>query len=98
MLHLGGFNIRTDLFVLIAAVFVLLIQLLMCFKVKPFYIRILPAMLFSGVSAIFLLMAAISEDWDAFGFIFLSICSAALLLPCAIAWAIWKVIEKIKRK
>ena len=46
MLDFGLFDIRTDIFVLIVSVVFLLIQLLLCFKVKPIWIRLLPLLLF----------------------------------------------------
>ena len=97
MLHFGTVDIRTDIFVLILFFAIILLQLLICFKVKSKILCLLPVIIFACASVILAVASLFFDTWDTVGFLFLAICSALLLIACGIGWWIWKMICK-KRK
>lgn len=94
MLHFGAFEIRTDIFVYIVAVIVLLVQLLLCFKVKSRHVRLVPVYLFSLLTAVFAVLSLLFDGWDRVGFVALAVCAAFFLLVCGAAWAIWRLVKR----
>ncbi len=98
MLHFGSFDIRTDVFVLIMFVVVFLVQLLLCFKVKNQVIRLIPTYLFLDLTVIFAVLTFVFDGWDSVGFLFLAICTAALLFSCGIGWGVWWFVNRRKQK
>ena len=98
MLDFGIFEIKTEIFILILSVLVLALQLLLCFKATRLFVRLLPAILFAILTAVFFVLIFLSEGWDSVGFLLLAICAAALLLCCGIGWGIWAIVRKAKRK
>ena len=85
--------------VLIFSVVVLLpIQLLLCFKVKSKVIRLLPVILLSIPTIIFVMMSVAITGWDGLGYIFLAIFTGFMLLMCGVGWGIWAINKLVKKK
>jgi len=87
-------EMETTVFVAVAAVVILAIQLVLCFKVNKLWIRALPAVLCTIAAAVCLVMTCFTDGWDAIGFAFLAIFSAGLLLVCGIGWGIWTIARR----
>ncbi len=98
MIDLGIFEIKTEIFILILSVFTLALQLLLCFKAKRLFLRLLPVILFAILTAVFFVLIFLNEGWDSIGFLLLAICAAILLLFCGIGWGIWRIIQHHKAK
>ena len=85
--------------VLIFSIVVLLpIQILLCFKVKSRAIRLLPVILLSIPTIIFVMMSVVITGWDGLGYIFLAIFTGFMLLMCGVGWGIWAISELIQKK
>ena len=85
--------------VLIFSLVVLLpIQLLLCFKVKSKAIRLLPIILLSIPTLIFIVMSTTTQGWDGIGYIFLAIFTGFMMLICCVGWGIWAISKLIKKK
>ena len=97
MLHFGSFDIRTDIFVLFVVIIVILLQMLLCFKAKKIYTRLIPIYLSSGLTIVFIVLGFLTEDWESFAFFLLAFLSAILLAGCGLAWGIWAIVKKIKK-
>lgn len=97
MLHFGAFDIRTDVFVLLLSVLWVLLQLLLCLKVKKKAVRLLPVYLALALTVVFAALGIIFDGWDALGFFFLAICSAILLADSGIGWGIYAIVRKKKK-
>ena len=82
----------------LSVVGLLLIQLLLCFKVKNKIIRLLPVILLSIVTIFFVAMASTATDWENLGYIFLVIFIGFMWLVCGMAWGIWAIIKLVKKK
>ena len=98
MLHFGSFEIETDIFVYILAAVLLVVQLLLCFKVKNKFIRLIPVYLFSLLTAVFGILAIVFDEWDRVAFVLLAACAAFLLLICGAGWALWRFVKRIRQK
>lgn len=98
-----GTDIQSKVFVLIFAFAILLpIQLLLCFKVKSFVIRLIPILLSFAFILFFLILASIVEEnrWLYYCY---SAISGFMAFICFIGWTIWaaaddKKIERSKKK
>ena len=96
MLDFGIFKIKTELFLLIVAVLLFLLQLFLCFKVKSLKLRLLPLIVLGAMIAIFVVLIFLTDGWDSLGFLVLAIWTALLLVPCGIGWLVWAIIKKLK--
>jgi len=67
------------------------LQLLLCVKTK-LLCKILPALL-GVITALFVVMSMITDNWESFGYILLSIYFAFLLIACGIVFLILKLIK-----
>ena len=94
MLHFGAFDIRTDVFVLLLSVLWVLLQALLCLKVKKKHVRLMPVYLTLALTVVFAALGMIFDGWDGFGFFFLAICSAILLADSGIGWGIYAIVRK----
>ena len=96
MIDFGIFKIKTELFLLIVAVLLFLLQLFLCFKVKSLKLRLLPLIVLGAMIAIFVVLIFLTDGWDSLGFLVLAIWTALLLVPCGIGWLVWAIIKKLK--
>ena len=88
----------TTLIAITSVLVVLPIQLLLCFKVKPIFLRLLPSILLTGTTILLFAMMATSRDWDAIGYAVLGVFSGVLLIFSGIGWGIWAIVRCIKKK
>ena len=98
MIHIGEFDIRSDVFVLLLALVMLVIQLVFCLKIKPKWLRFAPLCLSLLCVAVFVVLAIIFDGWDAVGFLIIAIVAAAIAVGCIIGIAISAIIQKKKRR
>ena len=88
----------TTVVLVFSVVVLLLIQLLICFKVKNKVIRLLPVILLSIFTIFFVAMTSTATGWDNLGYVFLAILTGFMWLMCGIAWGIWAIVKLIKKK
>ena len=88
----------TTLIAITSVLVVLPIQLLLCFKVKPVFLRLLPSILLTGTTILLFAMMAASRDWDAIGYAVLGVFSGVLLIFSGIGWGIWAIVRCIRKK
>lgn len=88
----------TTLISVSAVLFVLPIQLLLCFKVKKILLRLLPTIVFTSITVFFFVMMSCTKDWAAIGYAILGVFSGVLLVFSGLAWGIWAVSGRIKKK
>ena len=93
-IHAGGLDLGTVF--LILTPLLLLVQLLLCFKVKPLIIRLLPAAILAVITALLLIATLISNGWGSLGYLILTLWAAILLAACGIGWAVWGISRLIK--
>ena len=92
-------DIEITSLIAISSVFVVLpIQLLLCFKVKPVFLRLLPSILLTGTTILLFAMMATSRDWDAIGYAVLGVFSGVLLIFSGIGWGIWGLVALIRKR
>ena len=94
MIHIGSFNIKTEIFVLLVSLLLMSVQLLLCFKVKRLWVRLIPFGLFAGVAAI-LILGAFFRVYNGLVLFAYATDSVFLALVCACGWAIWWIIDSL---
>ena len=88
----------TTLIAITSVLVVLPIQLLLCFKVKPIFLRLLPSILLTGTTILLFAMMAASRDWDAIGYAVLGVFSGVLLIFSGIGWGIWGLVALFRKR
>ena len=86
------------LILVIAAVVVLPVQLLLCFKVKSLVIRLMPIIILFMVIVVIIVTNLDTSGWDGLVFIFDAIYAAFMVLMCGIGWGVWAIVRFIKRR
>ena len=94
MIHIGSFDIKTEIFVLIVSLLLMSVQLLLCFKAKRLWVRLIPFGLFAGVTAI-LILGAFFRVYNGLVLFAYATDSAFLALVCACGWAVWWIIDSL---
>lgn len=94
---MGNIELTTAVLIL-STVILFPVQLLLCFKVKSKVIRLLPVILLSVLTLIFIGMAITIPGWDGLGYVFLAIFTGFMMFMCGIAWSIWAIAKFIKKK
>lgn len=74
------------------------LQLLLCFKVKNLFLRLLPVVFFPIATVIFTILATTSHDWDALAYLVFAIFGGVLTLVCLAAWLIWLILRSIEKR
>lgn len=94
MIHIGSFNIKTEIFVLIVSLLLMSVQLLLCFKAKRLWVRLIPFGLFAGVAAI-LILGVFFRVYNGLVLFAYATDSGFLALVCACGWAIWWIVDSL---
>ena len=94
MIHIGSFEIKTEIFVLLVSLLLLSIQLLLCFKAKRLWGRLIPFGLFAGTADI-LILAAFIGVYDAPILFIYALYTGFWALPCVCGWAIWWIVDSL---
>ena len=98
MFYIWMGDIELTTFVLIFSIIVLLpVQLLLCFKVKNKVICLLPVVILTVPTILFIGIAITAPGWDSLGYTFLSIFTGFMLLTCGLGWGIWAINKFIKK-
>ena len=79
--------------VLVSAIATLILQLLLCFKAKKIFIKLLPILLLIVSTIVFSICSASINGWDGFGYLFFALLSFGLIFVCGIGWGIWAIIR-----
>ena len=79
-------------------VILLPVQLLLCFKVRRVWIRLLPALLCCVLILFFLVIAGFFSGFDSIGYVIFAIYAACMLVVCGLGWGIWAIAHMIRKK
>lgn len=93
----GELNIGTAL-VAGAIVLVLPLQLLLCFKVRRLWVRLLPVGIFLALGLIFVCLAAGAAGWDGLGYAIFAAYAGMLTLVSGLGWGVWGLVKLIKKR
>lgn len=80
--------------VFVSVIATLILQLLLCFKAKKIFIKLLPITLLIVSTIVFSICSATINGWDGLGYLFFALLSFGLILVCGIGWAIWAITKK----
>ena len=87
----------TTVVVIVSAISVSLLQLLLCFKAKRKYIKLIPIALFLVSTVILSICSAFINGWDGIGYLFFALFSFVLTIICGIILVVWAIDKKRKR-
>ena len=90
-------EMEAEIFAVITAIIVLAVQLVLCFKVRNRWIRLLPACLCVIAAAASLALTYFHDGWGGVAYMLLMIFCVCLLLVCGIGWLAWAIIKKLRR-
>ena len=88
----------TTLIAVSSILMVLPIQLLLCFKAKKLFFRLLPSFVLTATTIFLFILMRITTDWDAIGYAILFVFSGVLLMFSGIAWGVWAIVKLIKKR
>ena len=71
----------------------LILQLLLCFKAKKVFMKLLPIALLIVSTIVFSICSASINGWDGLGYLFFALLSFGLLLVCGLGWGVWAIIR-----
>lgn len=74
------------------------VQLLLCFKVKSCFLRLLPVLLLSVLVGILMVLWLSSTGWDGLGYGLLAVFAGFMLFLCAVGWSIWAIVRSFQKK
>ena len=96
ILTFNGIDI-TIVFILLALLVVIPIQVLLCFKVRKLWLRLIPIIVSVVLTIACIMMHFISTGWDALGWLFFAIYGVSSIVICAIVWLTWFFIKRFRR-
>lgn len=76
---------------------VIIVQFLLCFKVKRIVLRLLPTAVLFAATAVFLVLTVITEGLDVIGYLLLTVYTGAMLISCGVVWGVFAIVKLIKR-
>ena len=88
----------TRLVLIFSFVFLLPLQLFLCFKVKSKRIRLVPAAVLLLLTMVLMMLFASVGGWAGLIYLFLAIFGGFMLLICGAGWGIWAVFWLIQKK
>ena len=89
----------TEVIIYVSILIMIPLQLLLCFRVKKLWLKLLPSLSFIILIVFFLCLAnQNSIGWDGIGYFILAIFAGILLTACALAWLIWLIWNLILKK
>ena len=94
---MGEWYLEIDLptiVVFISVICTLILQLLLCFKVKKIFIKLLPIALLIVSTIVFSVCSASINGWGGLGYLFFALLSFGLILVCGVGWGVWSIIRK----
>jgi len=91
-------EINSDIFLLIISTVVLIIQLLLCFKIKNKFIKLMPVILLTILTIVSSVLIFILDGWDSVGCLLLTIGLMFLLFVCGIGWLIWRFTMNLEKE
>ena len=87
----------TSLVIVFSAIFILPIQLLLCFKSNKTIVRLIPMVILGSLLLLFTVLRFITVDWSALFYLICSVFCLIMLAFSAIGWSIWAIITKTKK-
>ena len=82
------------IFVFLSVIATLILQLLLCFKAKKIFIKLLPIALLIVSTIVFSVCSAAINGWDGLGYLFFALLSFGLILVCGLGWGVWAIARK----
>ena len=82
--------------VVMAVAVVLAVQLLLCYRAKKLWLKLVPMIILVISTAVFCILSACVNGWDGLGYLFFALLSFGLLVVSGIVFLIWAIARKRK--
>lgn len=69
-------------------------QLLLCYKAKKLWLKLLPVSILVVSTIVFCILSACVNGWDGLGYLFFALLSFGMLFVSGIAFLIWAIARK----
>lgn len=80
--------------VFVSVIATLILQLLLCFKAKKIFIKLIPIALLIVSTIAFFICSTTINGWDGLGYLFFALLSFGLILVCGLSWGVWAITRK----
>lgn len=84
-------EMEAEIFAVIISVVVLTAQLVLCFKARKLWIRLLPACLCVTAAAASFALTFLNDGWGSVAYMLLMLFCLFLLLVCVLGWGVWAI-------
>ena len=74
------------------------VQLLLCFKAKKLFVKLLPTAVSAVTAITFYIMAITAKTWIALIYIIIAVSFGVALLFSGVAWGAWAISKAIEKK
>ena len=88
---------RTSILLITISVVILILQLLLCYKAKKLFIRLLPSIVFVVSTVVLYFGGAYVDGNYEWELLFCLVISFRLIFACGVAWLIWAIFRKINK-
>lgn len=79
----------TVLVLVLSVLFLMPLQIWLCFKVKSLFVRLFPVGLLTVAGGWFLTLFYTIPGWDGLGYILFAVYAAFMIVACGVGWGMW---------
>ena len=88
----------TDVWIILALLLTLLLQVFLCLKVKKLWIRLIPTAILFVSTVVFTVLLFLSEGWDALGYLLLALFAALFLGASVLGWLTYAIVKAVRTR
>ena len=88
----------TTLVLIVSVIVILPLQVLLCFKARSLFVRLVPVIFLSWSAVMLVFIALNATGWDKAGYFLLALFLCIMLFACGIGWTVWFLISRIRNK
>jgi hypothetical protein len=88
----------TVLIFTILSILIIAVQLLLCFKTKRVWLRLLPTILSGGVTVALFVLVRTATGWEAIGYLLLWLGAGLLFVVDLFAWILFAILRRLRKK
>ena len=83
----------TALVAILSFAIVLPTQILICFKIKDIFVRLLPVLFFLVIALVGWALSCFISGWAAIGYLILACITGFMACICGVGWGVWFIIK-----
>ena len=91
-------NVLTVLIFTALSILIITVQLLLCFKIKRVWLRLIPTLLIGGVTVAFYVLLRLATGWEVIGYLLLLLGAGLLFVVDFFAWILFAILRRLKKR